>query len=276
MQLHLGLPETLTTPLYLQSPENWLLWNLSLVPNRLGNTHIAPKIQWTKYWVSKETVYISCKIFQKISKECFGQPNRLGVWGWCIRIAIVKIKCAVNCAQLLSHLWLFHCSPPGFSVHGISPGKSTGVGCHSLLQGNLANQGIEPSSPALAGRIFTTWRWQVKVNADQLSLTLRPHGLYSQWDSPGQNTGVGSLSLLQWTFPTQGSNPGLLHCRQILYQLSHRGSPEKPLKIKCLLNIKKKKKSRGLAKFTPVNYIEPISIILRLHPLIVFLPKTSI
>ena len=44
-------------------------------------------------------------------------------------------------------------------------------------------------------------------------------------NSPGQNTGVGCLSLLQGTFPTQGSNPGLPHCRQILYQLSHRGSP---------------------------------------------------
>ena len=39
------------------------------------------------------------------------------------------------------------------------------------------------------------------------------------------NTGVGSLSLLQGIFPTQGSNPGLLHCGQILYQLSHKGSP---------------------------------------------------
>jgi len=43
----------------------------------------------------------------------------------------------------------------------------------------------------------------------------------------GQNTGVGSLSLLQGVFPTQGSNPGLPHCRQILYQLSHKGSPSK-------------------------------------------------
>ena len=41
--------------------------------------------------------------------------------------------------------------------------------------------------------------------------SLRPHGLYSSWNSPGQNTGVGSLSLLQGIFPTQGSNPGLLH-----------------------------------------------------------------
>ena len=44
-------------------------------------------------------------------------------------------------------------------------------------------------------------------------------------DSPGKNTGVGCHALLQGIFPTQGSNPGLLHCRQILYQLSHEGSP---------------------------------------------------
>ena len=54
---------------------------------------------------------------------------------------------------------------------------------------------------------------------------LQPHGLYGPWNSPGQNTGVGSLSLLQGIFPTQGSNPGLPHYRWILYQLSHKGSP---------------------------------------------------
>ena len=53
--------------------------------------------------------------------------------------------------------------------------------------------------------------------------SLRLHGLYSSGNSPGQNTGVGSLSLLQGIFSTQGSNPGLLHCWQILYQLSHKG-----------------------------------------------------
>ena len=45
--------------------------------------------------------------------------------------------------------------------------------------------------------------------------------LYSPWNSPGQNTGVGSLSLLQGIFLTQESNQGLLHCRQILYQPSY-------------------------------------------------------
>ena len=46
--------------------------------------------------------------------------------------------------------------------------------------------------------------------------------------SSGQNTGVGSLSLLQGLFPTQGSNPGLPHCTRVLYQLSHKGSPRIP------------------------------------------------
>ena len=59
-----------------------------------------------------------------------------------------------------------------------------------------------------------------------MSDSLQPHGLHSPWNSPGQNTGVGSLSLLQGIFPTQGLNPGLLHRRQILYQLSHQGSPQ--------------------------------------------------
>ena len=57
-----------------------------------------------------------------------------------------------------------------------------------------------------------------------VSDSLRPRGLYSPWHSPGQNTGVGSLSLLQGIFPTQGSNPGLPNCRQVFYQPSHKGS----------------------------------------------------
>ena len=66
----------------------------------------------------------------------------------------------------------------------------------------------------------------VKVKVAQLCPTLQPHGLYSPWDSPGQNIGVGSLSLLQGIVPTQGLKPGLLCCSQILYQLSHKGSPK--------------------------------------------------
>ena len=62
-----------------------------------------------------------------------------------------------------------------------------------------------------------------------MSDSLWPHGLYSPWKSPGQNTGIGILSLLQGIFPTQGLNLGLLHCRWILYQLSHKWKKEKSL-----------------------------------------------
>ena len=50
-------------------------------------------------------------------------------------------------------------------------------------------------------------------------------------DSPGKNTGMGCHALLQGIFPTQGSNPGLLHCKQILYRLSHQGSPSSQIGI---------------------------------------------
>ena len=69
-----------------------------------------------------------------------------------------------------------------------------------------------------------------------MSYSLWPHGLYSPWTSPGQSTGVGSHSLLQGIFPTQGLNPGLLNCGQILYllshELSHKGRPLDCKKIK--------------------------------------------
>ena len=73
----------------------------------------------------------------------------------------------------------------------------------------------------------------VKVLVTQSRLTLllshglKPARFLGQWNSPGKNTGVGSHSLLQGMFLTQGSNPGLPHCRQILYPLSHQGSPHR-------------------------------------------------
>ena len=54
--------------------------------------------------------------------------------------------------------------------------------------------------------------------------TLWPHGLYSPWNSPGQNTGVGSCYLLQGIFPTQGSKPSLLHCRWFFISWAMRGA----------------------------------------------------
>ena len=68
-------------------------------------------------------------------------------------------------------------------------------------------------------------RWSESESHSVVSDYLQPHGLYSPWNSSGQNTVVGSLSLLQGIFPTQGLKQGLPHCRWILYQLSHKGSP---------------------------------------------------
>ena len=78
-----------------------------------------------------------------------------------------------------------------------------------------------------------TWHLKVKVKSlSRVQLFAIPWTIACQappesppWDSPGKNTGVGCHFLLQGIFPTQGSDPGLLHCRQILYQLSLQGSP---------------------------------------------------
>ena len=83
-----------------------------------------------------------------------------------------------------------------------------------------------------------------------MSDSLWPHGLYSPWNSPGQDTGVGSLSLLQGIFPTQESNPGLSHCRWILYQLSHEGSP-KILKWVAVQNSVRKGMKLGIHLWEP-------------------------
>ena len=77
--------------------------------------------------------------------------------------------------------------------------------------------GAEPSLPVCAVGLHNPSSESRSV----VSHSLRPHGLCSPWNSPGQNTRMGSLSLLQGIFPFQGLNPGLLHCRQILYLQSH-------------------------------------------------------
>ena len=77
--------------------------------------------------------------------------------------------------------------------------------------------------------LITVWKCE-SVSHSVVSSFLQPHGwgtaiFLCPWNSPGKNTGVGSHSFLQEIFLTQGSNPHLLHCRQILCCLSHQGSP---------------------------------------------------
>ena len=100
---------------------------------------------------------------------------------------------------------------------------NTRMGCHALLRGIFPTLGSNLCVSCIGRRIlFTT---ESPASHSVVSVSLRLHGLYSPWNSPGQNTGVGSPSLFQGIFPTQGSNPGLLPCRRILDQLSHQRSP---------------------------------------------------
>ena len=105
---------------------------------------------------------------------------------------------------------------------------------------DLPDPGIEPvslMSSALGGGFFTTstaWERKGESEVAQLCLTLcdpmncSPLGSSAHGDSPGKKTGVGCHFLLWGIFPTQGLNPGLPNCRQMLYLLSHQGSPAPP------------------------------------------------
>ena len=77
--------------------------------------------------------------------------------------------------------------------------------------------------------MFPSIKQLVKVKSCSImSNSLKPHGPDSQWNSTGQNTGVGSLSFLQGLFPTQGSNTCSPHCRRILCQLQVDSLPAEP------------------------------------------------
>ena len=146
-------------------------------------------------------------------------------------------------------------SPPGSSVHRISQARVLEWVAISLFRGSSQTQ--EP----IGRQILYHWatredpkstilQWKIKENkfpiiksiylkypytsTCQVTLvvsdSLKPYGLWptrilSPWDSPDRKTGVGCHFLLQEIFPTQGSNLGLLHYRQILYHLSYQGSP---------------------------------------------------
>ena len=94
--------------------------------------------------------------------------------------------------------------------------------CHPLLL-------LPPIPPSI--RVFSSestlhMRWPKSLSRVQLFAIhgLQPTRLLCPWDFLGKNTGVDCCSLLQGIFPTQRSNPDLLHCRQILYFLSHQRS----------------------------------------------------
>ena len=100
------------------------------------------------------------------------------------------------------------CSPLGSSIHGI-------------LQAKVLEWAAMPSSKGSCQPRDRIWVSAIEPRSPSLQLD----SLLSEPLRKPKNPGVGSLSLLQRNFPTQESNWGLLHCRQILYCLSHQGSP---------------------------------------------------
>ena len=149
---------------------------------------------------------------------CFGNQSvsDCKVTG-CMSHVFVCVCCS------LSHGWLFAipwtvCSPPGSSVHGLLHARILEWAAISFsIMSHMCN--------ALYVCICMKWKLLSWVWLFATSWTVACQSPVSM-DSPGQNTGVGGRSLLQGIFPTQGSNPGLPHCRQILYHLSHQGSPQ--------------------------------------------------
>ena len=115
------------------------------------------------------------------------------------------------------------CCLLGSSIHNISQARILEWVAISFSRGSSQPRDRTQVS-CIAGRCFTIWATREQKLLSRVWLFVTPWTL-SPWNSPGQNTGVGSHSLLQGLFPTQGSFPGLLHCMWILYQLSHRSSP---------------------------------------------------
>ena len=110
---------------------------------------------------------------------------------------------------------------------------NTGVGSLSLLQRIFLTQELNKGF-LHCRQIFYQLSYQgnpcslaaaAAKSLQSCSTPCDPMDYTVHWNSPGQNIGVGSLSLLQGIFPTQGLNPGLPHCRRILYRLSHQGNP---------------------------------------------------
>ena len=144
---------------------------------------------WVVTWATKGPAsWISGEDAEWIPARTHGKDHLTSVWHVCFLFNRLLNKLELNMAQ------------------------------HHLLSQSLTG----PWMTASWALHYCEWSESRSV----LSNSLQLHGLYSPRNSPGQNTGVGNLSLLQGIFPTQGSNPGLPHCRQILYQLSHKGNPK--------------------------------------------------
>ena len=139
---------------------------------------------------------------------------------------LVTQFCPIRCDTM-------DCSPTGSFVHGILQARILEWVDIPFSRGSSLTQGSNPGLPhcSTVGRFFIVWATMRSESRSVMSDSLQSHGLCSPWNYPGQNAGVGCLSLLQGIFPTQGLNPDFPHCMQILYQLIHQGSPVFSLSI---------------------------------------------
>ena len=172
------------------------------------------------------------------------------------------LKCCsvLSCSVMSDSLRPYGLQPARLLCPWNFPGKDTGVSCHFLLQGIFLTLGSNLHLVCLlhwqVDRRFTavppgksnieyyqglnTQKINSNIRSDQISRSvvsnsLRPHGLQptrllSPCDFPGKSTGVGCHCLLQGIFPTQGSNLGLPHCRQMLLPSEQTGKPNNYMK----------------------------------------------
>ena len=147
--------------------------------------------------------------------------------------ATYPVKSFVSIIPTISHLCLLSISAGLISGCLLTPAPSTSQAkclCKVHILNDKAHAGrillpvISASSPCSPEWLIMCTDGYESESHSVVSDSLGPHGLHRPRNSPGQNTGVGSRFLLQGIFPTQGSNPGLLHCRQM--QLSYQGSPD--------------------------------------------------
>ena len=133
---------------------------------------------------------------------------------------IIQMKCA--CTQSLGDYWWKQEKEIGLDIH--LAGRMSRI--FNGLDGGLKRRESENVSHS----VMSDFLWPHR---------LQPTRLLCSWNSPGQNTGVGCHSLPQGIFLTQGSNPGILPCRQFLYHLRHQGNPwkrrEEKIKFKLLV-----------------------------------------
>ena len=134
-------------------------------------------------------------------------------------LSLWRVESALPCSAQASHCSGFSCRRAQAVGHGASVVGAHRLSCHPDLW-DLPGPGIEPASSALAvcALCFVSQSCLTLCNPMDCS----PPGSSIHGDSPGKNTGVGCYTLLQGIFPTQGSNPGLLLFRWILYHLSHQ------------------------------------------------------